>query len=124
MLEEEKTVFISAGCNDCLRKPFREEDVFAAMQKHIGVRYIYEDKPQANKLAIEDWGGSKISPSDFRALPTASIAHLTAAISNFDLDLIANLIEKIPDDDATLALAIKRCINDLDYQIQPMDGKQ
>jgi len=46
-LEEERAVVLSAGCDDFLRKPFREADIFAIMNKHIGVRYIYEDQTPA-----------------------------------------------------------------------------
>ncbi|HIK32920.1 MAG TPA: response regulator [Oscillatoriales cyanobacterium M59_W2019_021] len=44
-LEEERTVILSTGCDDFVRKPFREEDIFNAMHKHIGVRYIH-DRPE------------------------------------------------------------------------------
>ncbi|WP_204101786.1 MULTISPECIES: response regulator, partial [Spirulina sp. CCY15215] len=43
VLEEERAVVLSAGCDDFLRKPFREDQIFQAMEKHLGVRYIYED---------------------------------------------------------------------------------
>src|ERR671933_332213 len=51
VLEEERAVVLSTGCDDFLRKPFREEEIFAAMHKHIGVRYLYEeptDSTQSN----------------------------------------------------------------------------
>ncbi|RKZ83317.1 MAG: hypothetical protein DRR19_19320, partial [Candidatus Parabeggiatoa sp. nov. 1] len=38
-LEEEKTVALSAGCDDFLQKPFRDTDIFDMMHKFIGVRY-------------------------------------------------------------------------------------
>ncbi len=44
VLEEERAVVLSAGCDDFMRKPFREADIFATLHKHIGVRYIYENQ--------------------------------------------------------------------------------
>lgn len=44
VLEEEQAVVLSAGCDDFLRKAFREADIFATLHKHIGVRYIYENQ--------------------------------------------------------------------------------
>ena len=42
-LEEEKAVVLSAGCDDFVRKPFREEVIFDKMAQYLGVRYIYEN---------------------------------------------------------------------------------
>jgi signal transduction histidine kinase/CheY-like chemotaxis protein len=42
-LEEDKAVILSEGCDDYLRKPFREEDLFDAIARHLGVRYLYEE---------------------------------------------------------------------------------
>ena len=42
-LEEEKSVILSEGCDDYMRKPFIEDDLFAAVDKHLGARYVYQD---------------------------------------------------------------------------------
>ncbi len=41
-LEEDRAVILSEGCDDYLRKPFREEELFDAVARHLGVRYVYE----------------------------------------------------------------------------------
>lgn len=41
--EEEKEMILTAGCDDLVRKPFREADIFKAMGRHLGVRYVYEE---------------------------------------------------------------------------------
>ena len=46
VLEEEKAEALSAGCDDFVRKPFREEEIFEIMKKHLGVRYLYGDSSQ------------------------------------------------------------------------------
>jgi len=42
VLEEEKVIVLSAGCDDFIRKPFKENMIFEALTKHLGVTYIYE----------------------------------------------------------------------------------
>ncbi|NER52497.1 MAG: response regulator, partial [Symploca sp. SIO1A3] len=42
--EDERAVVLSAGCDDFVRKPFRQEDIFTKMAQHLGVCYIYEDE--------------------------------------------------------------------------------
>ena len=114
VLEEERAVMLSAGCDDFMRKPFREADIFDAMHKHIGVRYIYEDRGQANLLAIKE-GDRTMTAADFVKLPESLVAHLKLAILNADMDLIDSLIEQIRLKDAVTAGAIANCIENFEY---------
>jgi DNA-binding response OmpR family regulator len=45
-LKDERAIVLSAGCDDCIHKPFREADIFAMLEKHLGVRYMYEEEQQ------------------------------------------------------------------------------
>jgi len=60
---------IPAGCDDFLRKPFREADIFELMKKHIGVRYIYEEKVET--IAPTD----VLTPEALTVLPTDGRRH-------------------------------------------------
>jgi signal transduction histidine kinase/ligand-binding sensor domain-containing protein/ActR/RegA family two-component response regulator len=44
-LEEDRVLILSEGCDDYVRKPFREEELFATAARHLGVRYTYEAVP-------------------------------------------------------------------------------
>ena len=114
VLEEERAVILSAGCDDFMRKPFREADIFDAMHKNIGVRYIYEDRGQANLLAIKE-GDRTMTAADFVKLPDSLVADLKLAILNADMDLIDSLIEQIRLKDAVTAGAIANCIENFEY---------
>jgi len=54
VLEEERAVVVSAGCDDFLRKPFREDDIFKMMEQHLGVRYVYEDLTQSQQENLQE----------------------------------------------------------------------
>ncbi len=41
-LEEDRVMILSEGCDDYMRKPFREEELWAMAARHLGVRYVYE----------------------------------------------------------------------------------
>jgi len=114
VLEEERAVILSAGCDDFMRKPFRQADIFDAMHKHIGVRYIYEDRGQANLWAIKE-GDRTMTAADFVKLPESLVADLKLAILNADMDLIDSLIEQIRLKDAVTAGAIATCIENFEY---------
>jgi CheY-like chemotaxis protein len=42
-LEEDRTVILSEGCDDYIRKPFRESDLFEMLVKHLGLRFVYRE---------------------------------------------------------------------------------
>ncbi|HEY9728774.1 MAG TPA: response regulator [Chroococcales cyanobacterium] len=42
--EEQRLAILEAGCDDFLRKPFREEQLFEKIAHYVGVRYIYESQ--------------------------------------------------------------------------------
>ena len=115
VLEEERAVILSAGCDDFLRKPFREEDIFDAMSKHVGVRYIYEDQVAVNSSNIKATEPQSLTPDAFANLPTEWLVSLKQAILNLDLDLITNVIEQIRQENPLLANALNNCINDFEY---------
>ncbi|MEG3906742.1 ATP-binding protein [Microcoleus sp. w2-18bC1] len=114
VLEEERAVILSAGCDAFMRKPFREADIFDAMHKHIGVRYIYEELGLTNLSAIKE-GDRAMSAADFVKLPDSLVADLKLAILNADMDLIDTLIEQIRLKDAVTAGAIANCMENFEY---------
>ncbi|MEG4939321.1 ATP-binding protein [Microcoleus sp. F4-D5] len=114
VLEEERAVILSAGCDAFMRKPFREADIFDTLHKHIGVRYIYEDPGQANLSAIKE-GDREMTAADFVKLPESLIADLRLAILNADMDVIDRSIEQILLKDAVTAGAIANCIENFEY---------
>lgn len=114
VLEEERAVILSTGCDAFMRKPFREADIFDAMHKHIGVRYIYEDPGQTNLSAIKE-GDRAMTAADFVKLPESLVADLKLAILNADMDVIDSSIEQIRLKDAVTAGAIATCIENFEY---------
>jgi len=41
--EEEKESILAAGCDDFVRKPFHEQEIFAVMARHLGLKYLYKE---------------------------------------------------------------------------------
>ncbi len=48
--EEEKEVILAAGCDDFVRKPFREAEIFEVVARHLGVKYLFEVAAKPSKL--------------------------------------------------------------------------
>lgn len=54
--EEERSAILASGCDDFTRKPFREVEILAKMQRYLGVDYEYEgdmeESPESEPLGI------------------------------------------------------------------------
>ena len=114
VLEEERAVVLSAGCDDFLRKPFREAEIFDAMHKHLGVRYVYENLKPTKTEGVNS--GDVLTAKIIEALPTDLITQLEEAIVTSNLDLIDAVTEKIRQENPPLAEAIKNCLHNFEYE--------
>ncbi|MBD2186130.1 PAS domain S-box protein [Aerosakkonema funiforme] len=115
VLEEERAVVLSAGCDGFMRKPFREAEIFDAMHKYIGVRYVYEDSSERDSSLTKNEEANTLTSAAIAALPAEWVANLQEAIPQGDLDLIATIIEQIRTQNAPLANAIESCIDNFQY---------
>jgi PAS domain S-box-containing protein len=102
--EEERVVALSAGCDDFVRKPFREEEIFEKMAHYLGVRYIYEPLVPVSKAEATQ---SPIDRELLDAMPVEWREQLHQAATQVDAEEIVRLIQQIPPeyDSLTLALA-------------------
>jgi signal transduction histidine kinase/CheY-like chemotaxis protein len=111
-LEKERTTAFSIGCDDFIQKPFREADIFDALHKHIGVRFVY-----AESIAASTETKAKIlTPEAIAALPPYLVANLRQAIYNLDVDLMQTLIIEISELNPPLATAIASLAKNFKYR--------
>jgi PAS domain S-box-containing protein len=115
VLEEERAVILSAGCDDFMRKPFREEDIFSAMGKHLGVRYIYEDPAAAITPVTGDLDRDVLTPAAISCLDPDWIVEFKQRILSVDMEAIASSIELIRTVNPTLSDTLQECINNFEY---------
>jgi two-component system sensor histidine kinase ChiS len=110
-LEEDRVIILSEGCDAYIRKPFREEEIFNALDKHLGVRFIYEEiSPEelqermmsADKRRPELRTRSELLQS-LEGLPKSWISDLEQATILGDLGSLEMVIYKIREKDIALA---------------------
>ncbi|TAF57782.1 MAG: response regulator [Oscillatoriales cyanobacterium] len=114
VLEEERAVVSLAGCDDFIRKPFREADIFDALHKHIGVNFIYDEPASNNDLTKVDIQAA-LSRSVLADLPAELLAELLAASSLCDMNKVDSCIEEIREIDESVAEALAFLAKDFDY---------
>ncbi|MEZ2276860.1 MAG: ATP-binding protein [Microcoleus sp.] len=116
VLEEERAVVVSAGCDDFMRKPFREQEIFAVMNKHIGVRYIYEESidkaaQTLSKTDIKD----VLEPEALATLPPDLRANLASAAKSLDIGEVDHLIQEVKTINASIGNAFLVLANEFEY---------
>ncbi|WP_245876262.1 hybrid sensor histidine kinase/response regulator [Tychonema bourrellyi] len=106
--EEGRTVVLSDDCDDFIRKPFREAEIFDALHKHLGVRYIYDEPQSAPELTQI----AALTPKALAGLPADWLASLEQATIECDLELILTQIDQIRDRNDSLANALTALANE------------
>ncbi|GBC61096.1 hybrid sensor histidine kinase/response regulato r [Desulfonema ishimotonii] len=112
VLEEERAVVLAAGCDDFLRKPFRQSDIFDMMHRYIGVRYVY-----AEETRNED--GRDMTAPDPAALlkiPSALLAQIREAVVRADMGETKKRIREVRAHDRALANLLAGLADDFEYE--------
>ncbi len=112
--EDERAIVLSAGCDDCIHKPFREADIFAMLEKHLGVRYVYEEEQTVVQTDIHVQ--TRLTAAHLATLPSAYLEDLEQAVIRINTDMITKLLGSIQTRDATLATELQRLVNNFEYQ--------
>ena len=112
--EEDRAAVLSAGCDDFMRKPFREQTLFDRMARHLGVRYIYEATNEAENLAEDsvELRSEEQLVADLAQMPADWIERLRQAAAECSDDAIAQLVEELPPTSSCLAKVLKTFAND------------
>jgi CheY-like chemotaxis protein len=113
--EEERADILAAGCDDFLRKPFHEAELFALLEKHLGVRFVDADEPAAaarSAPAIE----VALTPAALAAVPNTLLVALSQAVTNLDPAAIGRAIDAIQAYDASLAQALATLARGFEYR--------
>jgi PAS domain S-box-containing protein len=113
-LEEERRTIMAAGCDDLVRKPFREQEIFDALARHLRLKFMYEQaSPQEGTPEIS---GLALRPEQLDALPADLLQDLRQAVVELDTARTRALIELVTERDASLGRALNTLATQLDYQ--------
>ena len=119
--DEERSVILSAGCDDFVAKPFREQVILEKIAKYLGVRYVYDREASLSSDAVTEGDVSAIAQtaplplmlnaSFFAAMPAPWVDELYAAADAVDNEEIFRLLLSISPVDAGFRMAIADLVN-------------
>ncbi len=110
--EEERSVVLSAGCDDIVIKPYRETDIVEMLQRHLNVKFLYAaDEIPAENADLKD-DKLRLNPSDFHALPKEMVMKFKTSVEALEMDMALNVIEEIGEQNKPLADALKKIVEE------------
>jgi len=98
--EEDRSKVLAAGCDDFVRKPYRETELLEKIATHLGVQYLYVETGEATNVSPSVYAFDAIAA--LRALPKDWLAQLYEATIRLDNQQIARLISQIAEEQPQL----------------------
>lgn len=113
--EANRAIVLSAGCDDFITKPFRDDILFEKIAHHLGVRYLYEDQ-QSTSFQSED-KVEKLTASALALMPSEWQQKLHQAAASCHDKEVLQLIEQIPENYTTLKIALADLVDNFQWDL-------
>ena len=114
--EEEKEVILAAGCDDLVRKPFKEGEIFEVMERHLGVRYVYEEGEERQAKGDGEPLEDVLTTEALAELPDDLLAELKQAVIDLDVDRIGAIIHRIRGLNSAVGEGLADLAGDFQYE--------
>lgn len=111
---EQRAEMIHVGMDDFIRKPYRPSEIYAVLEKHLGVRFIYEQLSEAD---LEKDNKVEILPNDFMCLPSLLRQNFAKSLLSGDTEMIGNLLTEIENINPLLSKNITYHVDNFNYLI-------
>lgn len=113
-LNDERSVILSAGCDDFIRKPFQEQEIFDTLIKHLGVRYVYSNTPSNDKKNVQNFC-KKLTKQDLIVMSNEWVKQIYQAATGGNDERILQLINEIPQEHMVLAEVLRQLTDDFRF---------
>jgi len=110
-LEEERLEILESGCDDFIRKPYRDNEIFNALSKQLGVTVHYAEDAIPAAVIEED----TLDVEKLKKMPPELIKNLQEAAILLDDQLCQKAAGMFSDYDNELGLQLRCMIEDLNF---------
>ncbi len=112
--EEDRKLILSEGCDDFIRKPFQEWEIYDRLERHLGVRFIYEEERLSSGPAPEE-SQRVLRGEALAALPESWRASLREAALQADAEWVLRLADEVPA--SPVAEALRALVRDFRFDL-------
>jgi PAS domain S-box-containing protein len=115
--EEERERVLFEGCDDFVRKPFHEHEIYDMLAERLSVRFIYEDQelptqPRQPTDSLVD----ALFPEDLEGITTSVLSALYEAALEADLTQMLEIIDEISKQEPSVAGQLTSMAQNFKYQ--------
>ncbi|MBI9066906.1 MAG: response regulator [Salinivirgaceae bacterium] len=100
----------AAGMDDFIKKPFQFNDIYSCLQKHLGVKYIYDESSSTTEVE-----GAILATEMFSEIDSSTLSELMQAIENLDSQKLNELINIISAQNEELANILNCYVSNFRY---------
>ncbi|WP_330204327.1 ATP-binding protein [Cyanobacterium sp. DS4] len=115
VLGNQQQIILDAGCDDYVRKPFLDSTIFEMLEKHLGVKFIYEKIANINhdkKITTTEI----LTTKSLKIMPPQWHQELKQAVLRLDEKKMLLLIDKIPYNHYHIAEKLKQLVNNFETE--------
>ncbi|TAN70596.1 MAG: response regulator [Methylobacter sp.] len=110
--KEQQQEMLDAGMDDFVRKPYRFDEIYDCMAKHLGIKYRYD----TDAAEAKDENLTELSTDRLAQLPAALRQDLRNALETLDTEDTMAIIQQIGQIDEKLGHTLSRLADCFDYQ--------
>ncbi len=94
VFEEERAEILATGCDDFVRKPFTETEILDVIERHLGVKFVYDESGVPPQLGL----GDQVFGEQIAKLPPLWMNEMHGAAAQADTEVATTLLGRIEGD--------------------------
>jgi CheY-like chemotaxis protein len=107
----EREEVLAGGLDDFVRKPYRQEEIFDCIARHLGVSYLYKEP---SRTSVDD-SAAALEPEALARLPEQLRQELAGALVRLDRGPICEVMARVSELDPQLGGALAACAKRFAY---------
>ena len=117
VFEEDKTMALAAGFDDYIRKPIQEDVIFSTLEKHLKVKYVFQESSQLIQPADVSTESNPLTPSLMSILPEELKSKLKQNAQELNQLAMKQLVQQIHEKGYTeIAAGLKELVSHFKFE--------
>jgi PAS domain S-box-containing protein len=113
--DDQADTILEAGCDDFIRKPFKVDDLYNKLQKHLNLQYIFEQGKTSGRIQ-PDTATTADLKLNIQTLPEQLRRRMLKAAIRADVEETENIVLEIRDHHPALAFELKKLVDEFEFE--------